>query len=98
MKSIVKQIFHILADIILSICWGSIVIMNSIYCANANENLLVFIISIVFSSIWLIVNIISLFVDIRELNNLCNIHDEKLKQIFLFIEKELDNNVQSKED
>ena len=90
MKAIVKQIFHILADIILAICWGGMVIMNSIYCANANENLWAFIVSIVFSSILLIVNIISLLVDIRELNNLCDSYDDKLKQTML-AEKEAQN-------
>lgn len=88
MKAIVKQIFHILVDIILSICWIGIIVATSIY--YSNENLWIYIASIVFSSILLIVEIISIFVDIRELNNLCNIHDEKLKQISLFIEKDIE--------
>ena len=80
MKAIVKQIFHILVDIILSICWGSMVVLNSVYCANANEHRWGFIVPIVFSSILLIFNIVSIFVDARELNNLCDLYDDKLKQ------------------
>lgn len=91
MKAIVKQIFHVLVDIILSICWGSTVVLNSVYCANANEYRWGFIIPIVFSSILLISNIVSIFVDARELNDLCNLYDDKLKQTFLFVEKEMQN-------
>lgn len=91
MKKIVKQIFHVLVDIILSICWGSMVALNSVYCANANEHRWGFIVPIVFSSILLIFNIVSIFVDARELNNLCNLYDDKLKQTFLFVEKEMQN-------
>ena len=80
MKAIVKQIFHVLVDIILSICWGAMVVLNSIYCANANEHRWGFIVPIVFSSILLIFNIVSIFVDARELNNLCDLYDDKLKQ------------------
>lgn len=90
MKTIVKQIFHVLVDIILSICWGGMVIMNSIYCANANEHRWGFIVPIVFSSILLIFNIVSIFVDARELNNLCDSYDDKLKQT-LFSEKDMQN-------
>lgn len=86
MKAIVKQIFHVLVDIILSICWGSMVVLNSVYCATQNENRVGFIVPIVFSSILLIFNIISIFVDGRELNNLCDSYDDKLKQT-LFSEK-----------
>ena len=46
---------------------------------------------IVFSSILLISNIVSIFVDVRELNDLCNLYDDKLKQTFLFVEKEMQN-------
>ena len=88
MKTIVKQIFHVLVDIILSICWGSMVVLNSVYCAMQNENRVGFIVPIVFSSILLIFNIISIFVDARELNDLCNSYDDKLKQT-LFSEKEM---------
>lgn len=88
MKTIVKQIFHVLVDVILSICWGSMVALNSVYCANANEQCWGFIVPIVFSSILLIFNIISIFVDARELNNLCDSYDDKLKQT-LFSEKEM---------
>ena len=88
MKKIVKQIFHILADVILSICWGSMVVLNSVYCANANEYRWGFIVPIVFASILLIFNIISIFVDARELNNLCDSYDDKLKQTML-AEKEV---------
>lgn len=91
MKAIVKQIFHVLVDIILSICWGCMVALNSVYCAMQNENRVGFIVPIVFSSILLIFNIISIFVDVRELNNLCNFYDDKLKQTFLFVEKEAQN-------
>ena len=91
MKKIVKQIFHVLVDVILSICWGSMVALNSVYCANANEHRWGFIVPIVFSSILLIFNIISIFVDARELNNLCDSYDDKLKQTFLFVEKEMQN-------
>ena len=91
MKAIVKQIFHVLIDIILSICWGSMVVLNSVCCATQNENRVGFIVPIVFSSILLIFNIISIFVDVRELNNLCNFYDDKLKQTFLFVEKEAQN-------
>lgn len=91
MKTIVKQIFHVLVDIILSICWGAMIVLNSVYCANANEHRWGFIVPIVFSSILLISNIVSIFVDARELNNLCNFYDDKLKQTFLFVEKEVQN-------
>ena len=91
MKKIVKQIFHVLVDVILSICWCSMVVLNSVYCATQNENRVGFIVPIVFSSILLIFNIISIFVDVRELNNLCNFYDDKLKQTFLFVEKEAQN-------
>ena len=91
MKIIVKQIFHVLVDIILSICWGGMVALNSVYCANANEHRWGFIVPIVFSSILLIFNIVSIFVDARELNDLCNFYDHKLKQTFLFVEKEVQN-------
>ena len=91
MKTIVKQIFHVLFDIILSICWGGMVALNSVYCANANEHRWGFIVPIVFSSILLIFNIVSIFVDVRELSNLCNFYDNKLKQTFLFVEKEAQN-------
>ena len=90
MKKIVKQIFHVLVDIILSICWGGMVALNSVYCANANEHRWGFIVPIVFSSILLIFNIISIFINARELNNLCNLYDDKLKQT-LFSEKEVQN-------
>lgn len=80
MKIIVKQIFHVLVDIILSICWGAMVVLNSVCCANANEHRWVFIVPIVFSSILLISNIVSIFVDVRELNNLCDSYDDKIKQ------------------
>ena len=90
MKAIVKQIFHVLFDIILSICWGAMVVLNSVYCATQNENRVGFIVPIVFSSILLIFNIISIFVDARELNDLCNSYDDKLKQT-LFSEKEMQN-------
>lgn len=88
MKTIVKQIFHVLVDIILSICWGATVVLNSVYCANANEYRWGFIVPIVFSSILLIFNIISIFVDARELNDLCDSYDDKLKQA-LVSEKEV---------
>lgn len=90
MKTIVKQIFHVLFDIILSICWGSMVVLNSVYCATQNENRVGFIVPIVFSSILMIYNIISIFVDARELNNLCNLYDDKMKQTML-AEKEIEN-------
>lgn len=90
MKAIVKQIFHVLVDIILSICWGATVVLNSVYCANANEHRWGFIVPIVFSSILLIFNIISIFVDARELNNLCDSYDDKLKQA-LCLETEMQN-------
>ena len=90
MKTIVKQIFHVLVDIILSICLGGMVALNSVYCANANEHRWGFIVPIVFSSILLIFNIISIFVDARELNNLCDSYDDNLKQT-LFSEKEVQN-------
>ena len=90
MKTIVKQIFRVLVDIILSICWGAMMVLNSVYCANANEHRWGFIVPIVFSSILLIFNIISIFVDARELNNLCDSYDDKLKQT-LFSEKEAQN-------
>ena len=80
MKKIVKQIFHVLVDVILAICWGSMVVLNSVYCATQNENRVGFIVPIVFSSILLIFNIISIFVDARELNNLCDSYDDQLKQ------------------
>lgn len=88
MKTIVKQIFHVLVDVILSICWGSMVVLNSVYCATQDENRVGFIVPIVFSSILLIFNIISIFVDARELNDLCDSYDDKLKQT-LFSEKEM---------
>lgn len=88
MKAIVKQIFHVLVDIILSICWGGMVALNSVYCATQDENRVGFIVLIVFASILLIFNIISIFVDARELNNLCDSYDDKLKQT-LFSEKEV---------
>ena len=97
MKIIVKQIFRILVDIILSICWGALVVFNAV-CYTTNEHHWAYIVSIVYSSILLIVNIISLFVDIRKLNNLCNTQDEELNKILLFIKKEIENNVQSKKD
>lgn len=90
MKKIVKQIFNVLVDIILSICWGAMVVLNSVYCANTNEHRWGFIVPIVFSSILLIFNIISIFVDVRELNNLCDSYDDNLKQT-LFSEKEMKN-------
>lgn len=90
MKKIVKQIFHVLVDIMLSICWGSMVVLNSVYCATQNENRVGFIVPIVFSSILLIFNIVSIFVDARELNDLCNSYDDKLKQA-LGSEKEMQN-------
>lgn len=90
MKTIVKQIFHALVDVILSICWGSMVALNSVYCATQNENHVGFIVPIVFSSILLIYNIISIFVDARELNNLCDLYDDKMKQTML-AEKEIEN-------
>lgn len=90
MKTIVKQIFHVLVDIILSICWGGMVALNSVYCANANEHRWGFIVPIVFSSILLIFNIVSIFVDARELNNLCDLYDDKLKQT-LCSETEMQN-------
>ena len=80
-----------MVDIILSICWGGMVALNSVYCANANEHRCGFIVPIVFSSILLIFNIVSIFVDARELNDLCNFYDNKLKQTFLFVEKEAQN-------
>ena len=64
------------------------VVLNSVYCANANEHHWGFIVPIVFSSILLIFNIISIFVDARELNDLCNSYDDKLKQTIL-TEKEV---------
>ena len=88
MKAIVKQIFHVLVDIILSICWGAMVVLNSIYCAMQNENHVGFIVPIMFSSILLIFNIVSIFVDARELNNLCDSYDDNLKQTML-AEKEV---------
>ena len=90
MKKIVKQIFHVLFDIILSICWGAMVVLDSVYCANANEYSWGFIVPIVLSSVLLIFNIVSLFVDALELNGLCNSYDDKLKQT-LFSEKEVQN-------
>ena len=90
MKKIVKQIFNVFVDIILSICWGGMIALNSVYCANANEHRWGFIVPIVFSSILLIFNIVSMFVDARELNNLCNLYDDKLKQTML-AEKEVQN-------
>ena len=90
MKAIVKQIFHVLVDIILSICWGGMVTLNSVYCANANEHRWGFIVPIVFSSILLIFNIVSIFVDARELNNLCDLYDDKMKQTML-TEKEVED-------
>lgn len=90
MKKIVKQIFHVLVDIILSICWGGMVVLNSVYCATQNENRIGFIVPIVFSSILMIYNIVSIFINARELNDLCNLYDDKLKQT-LFSEKEMQN-------
>ena len=90
MKKIVKQRFHVLFEIILSICWGGMVALNSVYCATQNENRVGFIVPIVFSSILLIFNIVSIFVDARELNNLCELYDDKMKQTML-AEKEVQN-------
>lgn len=87
MKAIVKQILHILGDIILAICWGASVVFNAV-CYTTNEHHWAYIVSIVCSSILLIGNIVALSVDIHELNNLCNFYDDKLKQTFLFVEKE----------
>ena len=88
MKTIVKQIFRIIVDIILSISWGGVLALNSVLCAIQYENRGVFIALIVFSSILFISKIISILVDTRELDNLCNLYDDKLKQT-LFAEKEL---------
>lgn len=90
MKKIVKQIFHVLVDIIFSICWGCMVALNSVYCSMQNENRVGFIVPIVFSSILLIFNVVSIFVDARELDDLCNLYDDKLKQTML-AEKEVQN-------
>ena len=65
-------------------------VLNSVYCATQNENRVGFIVPIVFSSILLIFNIVSIFVDARELNDLCNSYDDKLKQA-LGSEKEVQN-------
>ena len=88
MKTIVKQIFRIIVDIILSISWGGMLALNSVLCAIQYENRGVFIALIVFSSILFISKIISILVDTRELDNLCDLYDDKLKQT-LFAEKEL---------
>ena len=88
MKTIVKQIFRIIVDIILSISWGGVLALNSVLCAIQYENRGVFIALIVFSSILFISKIISILVDTRDLDNLCNLYDDKLKQT-LFAEKEL---------
>ena len=88
MKTIVKQIFRIIVDIILSISWGGMLALNSVLCATQYENRGGFIALIVFSSILFISKIISILVDTRELDNLCNLYDAKLKQT-LFSEKEL---------
>lgn len=77
MKTIVNQIFRILVDIILSISWGGMLVLNSILCAIQYENRGVFIALIVFSSILFISKIISILVHMGELNNLCNIYDNK---------------------
>ena len=88
MKTIIKQIFRIIVDIILSISWGGVLALNSVLCTIQYENRGVFIALIVFSSILFISKIISILVDTRELDNLCNLYDDKLKQT-LFAEKEL---------
>lgn len=88
MKTIVNQIFRILADIILSISWGSMLALNSVLCAIQYENRGVFIALIVFSSILFISKIISILVDMGKLNNLCTLYDDRLKQT-LFSEKEV---------
>lgn len=88
MKTIVKQIFRIIVDIILSISWGGVLALNSVLYAIQYENRGVFIALIVFSSILFISKIISILVNTRELDNLCNLYDDKLKQT-LFAEKEL---------
>ena len=90
MKTIVKQIFRIIVDIILSISWGGVLALNSVLCAIQYENRGVFIALIVFSSILFISKIISISVDTRELDNLCNLYDDRLKQT-LFSEKEVQN-------
>lgn len=90
MKTIVNQIFRILADIILSISWGAMLALNSVLCAIQYENRGVFIALIVFSSILFISKIISILVDMGKLNNLCNLYDDRLKQT-LFSEKEVQN-------
>ena len=88
MKTIVKQIFRIITDIILSISWGGMLTLNSVLYATQYENHGVFIALIVFSSILFISKIISILVDMGELDNLCNAYDNNPKQI-LFSEKEL---------
>lgn len=90
MKTIVNQIFRILADIILSISWGGMLALNSVLCAIQYENRGVFIALIVFSSILFISKIISILVDMGKLNNLCNLYDDRLKQT-LFSENEVQN-------
>ena len=90
MKTIVKQIFRIIVDIILSISWGGVLALNSVLCAIQCENRGVFIALIVFSSILFISKIISILVDMGKLNNLCNLYDDRLKQT-LFSEKEVQN-------
>ena len=90
MKTIVKQIFRIIVDIILSISWGGVLALNSVLCAIQYENRGVFIALIVFSSILFISKIISILVDMGKLNNLCNLYDDRLKQT-LFSEKEVQN-------
>ena len=88
MKTIVKQMFRIIVDIILSISWGGVLALNSVLCAIQYENRGVFIALIVFSSILFISKIISILVDMGKLNNLCNLYDDRLKQT-LFSEKEV---------
>lgn len=64
--------------------------LNSVLCAIQYENRGVFIVLIVFSSILFISKIISILVNTRELDNLCNLYDDRLKQT-LFSEKEVQN-------
>ena len=90
MKTIVKQIFRIIVDIILSISWGGMLALNSVLCATQYENRGAFIALIVFSSMLFISKTTLIFVDMGELNNLCNLYDDKLKQT-LFSENEMQN-------
>ena len=90
MKTIVNQIFRILADIILSISWGGMLALNSVLCATQYENRGGFIALIVFSSMLFISKTTLIFVDMGELNNLCNLYDDRLKQT-LFSENEVQN-------